>query len=154
MSESRARASGAIILKLIWGGMLMTQLVFIFLFNQIVNRRPAVGIATDFALLQWIGIAAGAISIVIFRKRLSGGAMRELLARENFESTVGHVIPWCMGVWALNSVITMMGFVQGFLSASFQVFLPALVLGLVLQIAMYPRLEGEMRKMPNPTPGS
>lgn len=135
-------------LKIVWSALLLamfayTAVVFVFKSPEAPDVRENVKAAF---LLG--GAALGVISLLIYRFTLS-----EKSLRKKFLSTQGqepakrleelsnrlllpHVVPW-----GINETVVLLGFVLAFLSKNPQDMIPFSVIGIILHIYMYPRVE-------------
>ncbi len=135
-------------LKIVWVALLLamfayTAVVFVFKSAEAPDIRENVKAAFFLG-----GVALGIISLLIYRFALS-----EKSLRKKFLSTQGqepgkrleelsnrlllpHVVPW-----GINETVVLLGFVFAFLSKNPQDIVPFSVIGIILHIYMYPRVE-------------
>ena len=135
-------------LKIVWSALLLAMFAYtavVFVFRS--PEAPDVGENVRAAFLLG-GAALGAISLLIYRFALS-----EKSLRRKFLSTQGqepgkrldelsnrlllpHVVPW-----GINESVVLLGFVLSFLSKDPADAIPFSVIGIILHIYMYPRVE-------------
>ncbi len=135
-------------LKIVWFALLLamfayTAVVFVF------SSPEAPGVAENVKTAFFLGGAAlGIISLLIYRFTLSDKSLRKkFLATEGQEQEkrleelsnrllLPHVVPW-----GINESVVLLGFVLSFLSKNPMDAIPFSVIGTVLHIYMYPRVE-------------
>lgn len=135
-------------LKIVWFALLLamfayTAVVFVFSSPEAPGVRE--NVKTAFLLG---GAALGIISLLIYRFSLSDRSLRKkFLATEGQEQEkrleelsnrllLPHVVPW-----GINESVVLLGFVLAFLSKDPMDAIPFSVIGTVLHIYMYPRVE-------------
>ncbi|MXZ12839.1 MAG: hypothetical protein F4Y78_02320 [Candidatus Dadabacteria bacterium] len=135
-------------LKIVWFALLLamfayTAVVFVFSSPEAPGVRE--NVKTAFLLG---GAALGIISLLIYRFSLSDKSLRKkFLATEGQEQEkrleelsnrllLPHVVPW-----GINESVVLLGFVLSFLSKDPMDAIPFSVIGTVLHIYMYPRVE-------------
>lgn len=135
-------------LKIVWFALLLamfayTAVVFVFSSPEAPDVRE--NVKTAFLLG---GAALGIISLLIYRFSLSDKSLRKkFLATEGQEQEkrleelsnrllLPHVVPW-----GINESVVLLGFVLSFLSKNPMDAIPFSVIGTVLHIYMYPRVE-------------
>ena len=135
-------------LKIVWFALLLamfayTAVVFVFSSPEAPGVRE--NVKTAFLLG---GAALGIISLIIYRFSLSDKSLRKkFLATEGQEQEkrfeefsnrllLPHVVPW-----GINESVVLLGFVLSFLSKNPMDAIPFSVIGTVLHIYMYPRVE-------------
>lgn len=135
-------------LKIVWFALLLamfayTAVVFVFSSPEAPGVRE--NVKTAFLLG---GAALGIISLLIYRFSLSDKSLRKkFLATEGQEQEkrleelsnrllLPHVVPW-----GINESVVLLGFVLSFLSKNPMDAIPFSVIGTVLHIYMYPRVE-------------
>ena len=135
-------------LKIVWFALLLamfayTAVVFVFSSPEAPGVRE--NVKTAFLLG---GAVLGIISLLIYRFSLSDKSLRKkFLATEGQEQEkrleelsnrllLPHVVPW-----GINESVVLLGFVLSFLSKNPMDAIPFSVIGTVLQIYMYPRVE-------------
>ena len=135
-------------LKIVWFALLLamfayTALVFVF-------RSPEAPGVTENVKAAFVlgGTALGVISFLIYRFTLSEKSLRKkFLATqgeqeerrlEEFSNRLllPHVVPW-----GINESVVLLGFVLAFLSRNPADAIPFSVIGTVLHLYMYPRVE-------------
>ena len=135
-------------LKIVWFALLLamfayTAVVFVFSSPEAPGVRE--NVKTAFLLG---GAVLGIISLLIYRFSLSDKSLRKkFLATEGQEQEkrleelsnrllLPHVVPW-----GINESVVLLGFVLSFLSKNPMDAIPFSVIGTVLHIYMYPRVE-------------
>lgn len=135
-------------LKIVWFALLLamfayTAVVFVFSSPEAPGVRE--NVKTAFLLG---GAVLGIISLLIYRFSLSDKSLRKkFLATEGQEHEkrleelsnrllLPHVVPW-----GINESVVLLGFVLSFLSKNPMDAIPFSVIGTVLHIYMYPRVE-------------
>ena len=135
-------------LKIVWFALLLAMFAYtavVFVFSS--SEAPDVGENVEAAFLLG-GAALGVISLLIYRLALSEKSLRKkFLATEGQKPEkrveefsnrllLPHVIPW-----GINESVVLLGFVLSFLSKNPMDAIPFSVIGIVLHIYMYPRVE-------------
>ena len=135
-------------LKIVWFALLLamfayTAVVFVFSSPEAPGVRE--NVKTAFLLG---GAALGIISLLIYRFSLSDKSLRKkFLATDGQEQEkrleefsnrllLPHVVPW-----GINESVVLLGFVLSFLSKNPMDAIPFSVIGTVVHIYMYPRVE-------------
>lgn len=135
-------------LKIVWFALLLAMFAYtavVFLFSS----PEAPGVAENVKAAFLIGGAAlGVISLLIYRFTLSEKSLRKkFLATEGQELEkrleefsnrllLPHVVPW-----GINESVVLLGFVLSFLSKNPADAIPFSVIGIILHLYMYPRVE-------------
>ena len=135
-------------LKIVWFALLLAMFAYtgvVFIFG---SPEPP-GVAENVKAAFLIGGAAlGVISLLIYRFTLSEKSLRKkFLATEGQEPEkrleefsnrllLPHVVPW-----GINESVVLLGFVLAFLSKNPEDAIPFSVIGIILHIYMYPRVE-------------
>lgn len=135
-------------LKIVWFALLLAMFAYtavVFLFSS----PEAPGVAENVKAAFLIGGAAlGVISLLIYRFTLSEKSLRKkFLATEGQEPEkrieefsnrllLPHVVPW-----GINESVVLLGFVLSFLSKNPADAISFSVIGIILHIYMYPRVE-------------
>ena len=135
-------------LKIVWVALLLAMFAYtavVFVFSS--PEAPGVRENVKAAFLLG-GAALGVISLLIYRFSLSDKSLRKkFLATEGQEQgkrleefsnrlLLPHVVPW-----GINESVVLLGFVLSFLSKNPMDAIPFSVIGTVLHIYMYPRVE-------------
>ena len=135
-------------LKIVWFALLLAMFAYtavVFLFSS--PEAPGVRENVKSAFLLG-GAVLGIISLLIYRFSLSDKSLRKkFLATEGQEQEkrleelsnrllLPHVVPW-----GINESVVLLGFVLSFLSKDPMDAIPFSVIGTVLHIYMYPRVE-------------
>ena len=135
-------------LKIVWSALLVAMFAYtavVFVFKS--PEPPGVAENVKAAFLLG-GAALGVISLLIYRFTLSEKSLRKkFLATEGQEPEkrleefsnrllLPHVVPW-----GINESVVLLGFVLAFLSKDPADAIPFSVIGTVLHIYMYPRVE-------------
>ncbi|MXW22304.1 MAG: hypothetical protein F4X55_01435 [Candidatus Dadabacteria bacterium] len=135
-------------LKIVWFALLLAMFAYtavVFLFSS--PEAPGVRENVKNAFLLG-GAALGIVSLLIYRFSLSDKSLRKkFLATEGQEQEkrleelsnrllLPHVVPW-----GINESVVLLGFVLSFLSKNPMDAIPFSVIGTVLHIYMYPRVE-------------
>lgn len=135
-------------LKIVWSALLVAMFAYtavVFVFKS--PEPPGVAENVKAAFLLG-GAALGIISLLIYRFTLSEKSLRKkFLATEGQEPEkrleefsnrllLPHVVPW-----GINESVVLLGFVLAFLSKDPADAIPFSVIGTVLHIYMYPRVE-------------
>ena len=143
-------------LKIVWSALLLAMFAYtavVFVFRS--PEAPDVGETVKAAFLIG-GAALGIISLLIYRFTLSEKSLRrKFLATEGREPEkrfeelsnrllLPHVVPW-----GINETVVLLGFVLVFLSKNPQDTVPFSVIGIVLQVYMYPRVEQLIERTEN-----
>ncbi len=135
-------------LKIVWVALLLamfayTAVVFVFKSAETPDVRENVKAAFFLG-----GVVLGIISLLIYRFALSEKSLRKkFLSTQGQESgkrleelsnrlLLPHVVPW-----GINETVVLLGFVFAFLSKNPQDIVPFSVIGIILHIYMYPRVE-------------
>ena len=145
-ASSAAKNQGA--LKIIWFALLLAMFAYTAVVFVFRSPEPP-GVAENVKAAFFLGGAAlGIISLLIYRFSLSEKSLRrKFLATEGLEPgrrleefsnrlLLPHVIPW-----GINEGVVVLGFVLAFLSKNPADAIPFSVIGTVLHIYMYPRVE-------------
>ena len=135
-------------LKIVWFALLLAMFAYtgvVFIFG---SPEPP-GVAENVKAAFLIGGAAlGVISLLIYRFTLSDKSLRKkFLATQGEEPEkrleefsnrllLPHVVPW-----GINESVVLLGFVLSFLSKNPADAIPFSVIGIILHIYMYPRVE-------------
>lgn len=135
-------------LKIVWFALLLAMFAYtavVFIFGS--PEAPDVGENVRAAFLLG-GATLGIISLLIYRFSLSDKSLRKkLLATEGQEPgkrleelsnrlLLPHVVPW-----GINESVVVLGFVLSFLSKNPMDAIPFSIIGIILHIYMYPRVE-------------
>ena len=135
-------------LKIVWLALLLAMFAYtavVFIFKS--PEAPDVGENVRAAFFLG-GAALGIISLLIYRFTLSEKSLRKkFLATEGQEPgkrleelsnrlLLPHVVPW-----GVNESVVLLGFVLAFLSKNPEDAIPFSVIGIILHIYMYPRVE-------------
>ncbi len=135
-------------LKIVWFALLLAMFAYtgvVFIFGS--PEPPGVGENIRAAFLLG-GAALGIISLLIYRFSLSDKSLRKkFLATQGQEPEkrleefsnrllLPHVVPW-----GINESVVLLGFVLSFLSKNPADAIPFSVIGIILHIYMYPRVE-------------
>lgn len=135
-------------LKIVWSALLVAMFAYtavVFVFKS--PEPPGVAENVKAAFLLG-GAALGIVSLLIYRFTLSEKSLRKkFLATEGQEPEkrleelsnrllLPHVVPW-----GINESVVLLGFVLAFLSKDPADAIPFSVIGTVLHIYMYPRVE-------------
>ncbi len=135
-------------LKIVWLALLLAMFAYtavVFVFKS--PEPPSVAENVKAAFLIG-GVALGAISLLIYRFTLSEKSLRKkFLATEGQKPEkrleefsnrllLPHVVPW-----GINESVVLLGFVLAFLSKNPEDAIPFSVVGIILHIYMYPRVE-------------
>ena len=135
-------------LKIVWSALLVAMFAYtavVFVFKSPDPPGVAENVKAAFLLG---GAALGIISLLIYRFTLSEKSLRKkFLATEGQEPEkrleelsnrllLPHVVPW-----GINESVVLLGFVLAFLSKDPADAIPFSVIGTVLHIYMYPRVE-------------
>ena len=135
-------------LKIVWFALLLAMFAYtavVFLFSS--PEAPGVRENVKNAFLLG-GAALGIVSLLIYRFSLSDKSLRKkFLATEGEEQEkrleelsnrllLPHVVPW-----GINESVVLLGFVLSFLSKNPMDAIPFSVIGTLLHIYMYPRVE-------------
>lgn len=135
-------------LKIVWFALLLAMFAYtavVFVFRS--PNPPDIGENVRTAFLIG-GALLGVISLLIYRFTLSEKSLRKkFLATEGQEPQkrleelsnrllLPHVVPW-----GINESVVLLGFVLSFLSKNPADTIPFSVIGAVLHIYMYPRVE-------------
>ena len=135
-------------LKIVWFALLLAMFAYtavVFVFKS--PEAPDVGENVRAAFLLG-GAALGVISLLIYRFTLSDKSLRKkFLATQSEEPQkrleelsnrllLPHVVPW-----GINESVVLLGFVLAFLSKNPKDAIPFSVIGIVLHVYMYPRVE-------------
>ena len=135
-------------LKIVWFALLLAMFAYtgvVFIFGS--PEPPGVGENIRAAFLLG-GAALGIISLLIYKFSLSDKSLRKkFLATQGQEPEkrleefsnrllLPHVVPW-----GINESVVLLGFVLSFLSKNPADAIPFSVIGIILHIYMYPRVE-------------
>ena len=135
-------------LKIVWFALLLAMFAYtgvVFIFGS--PEPPGVRENIRAAFLLG-GAALGIISLLIYRFSLSDKSLRKkLLATQDQEPEkrledlsnrllLPHVVPW-----GINESVVLLGFVLSFISKNPTDAIPFSVIGIVLHLYMYPRVE-------------
>ena len=135
-------------LKIVWFALLLAMFAYtavVFIFKS--PEAPDVGENVRAAFFLG-GAALGIISLLIYRFTLSEKSLRKkFLATEGQKPEkrleefsnrllLPHVVPW-----GINESVVLLGFVLAFLSKNPADAIPFSVIGIILHIYMYPRVE-------------
>lgn len=135
-------------LKIVWFALLLAMFAYtavVFVFSSPEPPGVRENVKTAFLLG---GAALGIISLLIYRLTLSEKSLRKkFLATEGQEQEkrleelsnrllLPHVVPW-----GINETVVLLGFVLAFLSKNPMDAIPFSVIGTILHIYMYPRVE-------------
>ena len=135
-------------LKIVWFALLLAMFAYtgvVFIFGSPEPPGVAENVRAAFLLG---GAALGIISLLIYRFTLSDKSLRKkFLATEGQEPEkrleefsnrllLPHVVPW-----GINESVVLLGFVLSFLSKNPADAIPFSVIGIILHIYMYPRVE-------------
>ena len=135
-------------LKIVWFALLLAMFAYtgvVFIFGSPEPPGVAENVRAAFLLG---GAALGIISLLIYRFALSDKSLRKkFLATEGQEPEkrleefsnrllLPHVVPW-----GINESVVLLGFVLSFLSKNPADAIPFSVIGIILHIYMYPRVE-------------
>ena len=150
--DTKNRASSATknqsALKIVWFALLLAMFAYtgvVFIFGSPEPPGVAENVKTAFLIG---GAALGVISLLIYRFTLSDKSLRKkFLATEGQEPEkrleefsnrllLPHVVPW-----GINESVVLLGFVLSFLSKNPADAIPFSVIGIILHIYMYPRVE-------------
>lgn len=139
-------------LTIVWLALLLAMFAYtatVFLFEA---ERPSLGETVKTAFLAG-GVLLGAGSLFVYRFSLSEKSLRKKFAAtrelppekrlEEFSDglLLPHVVPWGM-----NECVLLLGFVLAFISKDPWAIAPFSVIGVVLQVYMYPRTEKLLEK--------
>ena len=135
-------------LKIVWFALLLAMFAYTAVVFVFSSPEPP-GVAENVKAAFLIGGAAlGVISLLIYRFTLSDRSLRKkLLATEGQDLEkrleefsnrllLPHVVPW-----GINESVVLLGFVLSFLSKDPADAIPFSVIGIILHIYMYPRVE-------------
>ena len=135
-------------LKIVWFALLLAMFAYTAVVFVFSSPEPP-GVAENVKAAFLIGGAAlGIISLLIYRFSLSDKSLRKkFLATEGQEQEkrleelsnrllLPHVVPW-----GINESVVLLGFVLSFLSKDPADAMPFSVIGIILHIYMYPRVE-------------
>ena len=135
-------------LKIVWFALLLAMFAYtgvVFIFGSPEPPGVAENVRAAFLLG---GAALGIISLLIYRFTLSDKSLRKkFLATEGQEPEkrleefsnrllLPHVVPW-----GINESVVLLGFVLSFLSKNPADAIPFSVIGIILHIYMYPKVE-------------
>ena len=135
-------------LRIVWLALLLAMFAYtatVFLFEA--DPPPALGKTVKTAFLAG-GVLLGALSLLVYRFSLSEKSLRKKFAAtrgnppekrlEEFSEglLLPHVVPW-----GINECVLLLGFVLAFISKDPWKIAPFSVIGVVLQVYMYPRAE-------------
>lgn len=135
-------------LRIVWSALLLAMVAYtavVFVFKS--PEAPDVGENVRVAFFLG-GTTLGMISFLVY-----GFTLSEKSLRKKFLSTQGqelekrleelsnrlllpHVVPW-----GINETVVLLGFVLAFLSKNPQDIIPFSVIGIILHVYMYPRVE-------------
>ncbi len=140
-------------LKIVWSALLLAMFAYtavVFVFRS--PEAPDMGENIKAAFFMG-GAALGIISLLIYRFTLSEKSLRgKFLSTQGQEPgkrledlsnrlLLPHVVPW-----GINETVVLLGFVLAFLSKNPQDMIPFSVIGIILHIYMYPRVEQLVRR--------
>lgn len=135
-------------LMIVWLALLLAMFAYtatVFLFEA--DPPPVLSGNVKTAFLAG-GVLLGALSLLVYRFSLSEKSLRKKFAAtrglspekrlEEFSESLllPHVVPWGM-----NECVLLLGFVLAFMSKDPWKIAPFSVIGVVLQVYMYPRAE-------------
>jgi len=137
----------SLFLKLIWFALTFSHLLYVATAYLLISGAPYPGSPGAAAIPLWLpALAFGLASLMTFGWSLRREKLDFLFQHYTTELALPRIFVRYIICWALNEVVTLLGFVHVFFDHDLAGILPYVGAGLLLNIIMFPRHDAAIRR--------